>query len=220
MDTQADRRELTASGLALAIITTVFFVTALLVRGGIVFGLLVLAAVFISLERLFALHPQRVLRAGWRTDLVHFAVNNLVVNLALVLPLVTAGLALRAAVPAALRHDIADEAAWLQFAEAFLLAEVCGYAAHRAAHRVPLLWRLHEVHHSIREMDRLAAPVRDAASPSGPYARPLRGRRGAALRLPPPAGVAVSPRSAGSPIAGGILVVAFSAARAATAATA
>ena len=102
----------------------------------------------------------------------------------------------------------------------FLLAEVCGYAAHRAAHRVPLLWRLHEVHHSIREMDRLAAPVRDAASPSGPYARPLRGRRGAALRLPPPAGVAVSPRSAGSPIAGGILVVAFSAARAATAPTA
>jgi sterol desaturase/sphingolipid hydroxylase (fatty acid hydroxylase superfamily) len=32
-----------------------------------------------------------------------------------------------------------------------------GYAGHRMAHEVPLLWRFHRVHHSIREMDWLAA---------------------------------------------------------------
>src|SRR5271169_573405 len=32
-----------------------------------------------------------------------------------------------------------------------------GYAGHRAAHEVPLLWRFHRVHHSVREMDWLAA---------------------------------------------------------------
>ena len=157
MSAQSDRRNLTAGGIALGVATTTLFVAALLVRGGIVFGLVVLAAVFIPLERLFALRPQRVLRAGWRTDLVHFVVNTLLANLALVVPVVVVGLGLRAAVPVSLRHDIAREPALLQFAEAFLLAELCGYAAHRAAHQVPLLWRFHKVHHSIREMDWLAS---------------------------------------------------------------
>ncbi|WP_197048090.1 sterol desaturase family protein [Mycobacterium paragordonae] len=31
------------------------------------------------------------------------------------------------------------------------------YAGHRAAHEIPLLWRFHRVHHSVREMDWLAA---------------------------------------------------------------
>ena len=157
MRTDVDGREGTTAGVVLAVATSAVLVAALLVRGGAVLGLVVLAAIFVPLERLFALHPQRVLRSGWRTDLVHFVVNNLLANLALVVPVVVVGLGLRAAVPSAVRHDIAGEQAWLQFAEAFLLAEICGYAAHRAAHQVPLLWRFHKVHHSIREMDWLAA---------------------------------------------------------------
>jgi len=157
MGTEVDRRELTGGGVVLAIATSGILVAALLVRGGVVFGLVVLAAIFIPLERLFALRPQGVLRSGWRTDLVHFVVNNVLANLALVVPVIVVGLGLRAAVPSALHHDIAGQPGWLQFVEAFLLAEVCGYAAHRAAHQVPLLWRFHKVHHSIREMDWLAA---------------------------------------------------------------
>jgi sterol desaturase/sphingolipid hydroxylase (fatty acid hydroxylase superfamily) len=38
-----------------------------------------------------------------------------------------------------------------------LLFELGGYAHHRLAHRVGWLWRLHEVHHSSRAMDWLAA---------------------------------------------------------------
>ncbi len=30
----------------------------------------------------------------------------------------------------------------------FVLADVAGYAVHRAMHRVPFLWRFHAVHHA------------------------------------------------------------------------
>jgi sterol desaturase/sphingolipid hydroxylase (fatty acid hydroxylase superfamily) len=38
-----------------------------------------------------------------------------------------------------------------------LIFELFGYAYHRLAHRVPWLWRLHEVHHSSEAMDWLAS---------------------------------------------------------------
>lgn len=39
---------------------------------------------------------------------------------------------------------------------AMLVADLFQYAAHRAFHAVPLLWRFHAVHHSVRTMDWLA----------------------------------------------------------------
>jgi len=52
------------SGALLALLTTLVVLAALSARGGIVFGLVVLAVIFIPLERMFALHPRRVLREG------------------------------------------------------------------------------------------------------------------------------------------------------------
>jgi hypothetical protein len=49
----------------------VVILAALSVLGGIVFGLAALPVIFVPLERLFALHPRRVLRRGWCTDVVH-----------------------------------------------------------------------------------------------------------------------------------------------------
>ena len=67
------------------------------------------------------------------------------------------GLAARAAVPSAVHAAISSQPGWLQFAEAFVISELAGYAAHRAAHAVPFLWRFHKVHHAIAELDWLAA---------------------------------------------------------------
>lgn len=39
------------------------------------------------------------------------------------------------------------------FVFSFLALDLCGYAFHRASHRVPWLWRLHRVHHSDSDMD-------------------------------------------------------------------
>jgi sterol desaturase/sphingolipid hydroxylase (fatty acid hydroxylase superfamily) len=84
-------------------------------------------------------------------------VNGLLLNVGLFVSVVVVGSLLRAAVPGVLRSGIAGEPAWLQFVEAFMVAELGGYAGHRAAHAVPFLWRFHKVHHSIRQMDWLAA---------------------------------------------------------------
>ena len=128
----------------------------LAIRSSIVFGLVGLAVIFVPLERVFALHDQPVHRSGWGTDVVHFTVNNLLTNVGLVIPVVVVGLALRA-LASPLHQAIVGQPGGVQFAEAFLLAELGGYAGHRAAHRIPVLWRFHKVHHSITEMDWLAS---------------------------------------------------------------
>lgn len=145
------------SGAVLAVLTTLVVLAALSVRSGIVFGLVVLAVIFIPLERLCALHPRRVLRAGWRTDLVHYLVNGAALKVGLVVSAVVVGGVLRVFVPAPLRMAVGASPEWVQISAGLAIAVVGGYAAHRAAHEVPLLWRFHRVHHSVREMDWLAA---------------------------------------------------------------
>jgi sterol desaturase/sphingolipid hydroxylase (fatty acid hydroxylase superfamily) len=145
------------SGAVLASLTAVVVLAALSVRSNILFGLAILAVIFIPLERLFALHPRGVLRQGWRTDLVHYLVNGAALKVGLVVSVVVVGSALRAFVPAPLRLGIAASPTWVQIVAGFAITTVGGYAGHRAAHEVPLLWRFHRVHHSIRDLDWLAA---------------------------------------------------------------
>jgi sterol desaturase/sphingolipid hydroxylase (fatty acid hydroxylase superfamily) len=145
------------SGALLAVLTALVVLAALSMRGGIVFGLAILAAIFIPLERLCALHPRRVLRHGWRTDLVHYLVNGAALKMGLVVAVVVVGGVLRAFVPAPLRTAVGATPGWAQVAAGLAIAMIGGYAGHRAAHEVPMLWRFHRVHHSVREMDWLAA---------------------------------------------------------------
>src|SRR4051812_31160065 len=77
------RVQLNLSGLLLGCTTMLVVLAILAVRSKIVFALVVFAVIFIPLESMFALRPQRILRDGWRTDLVHFLVNNLALNLLL-----------------------------------------------------------------------------------------------------------------------------------------
>lgn len=147
----------TRSGVLVGVATLALLLVALAVRGGIMFGLVAAAAIFVPIERLFSLHPQRVLRAGWRTDVVHFVVNNVFTTVGLVVAVVAVGGTLHLIVPDGVRTAIAAQPWVAQLAEALLVTSIAGYWAHRATHRVPLLWRFHKVHHSIREMDWLAA---------------------------------------------------------------
>ncbi len=89
--------------------------------------------------------------------MVHLVVNNLLSTAGIVLAVVVAGTGLRALMGAGLRADIAGQPSALQICEAFLLSGVGAYWGHRATHTVPFLWRFHKVHHSIQEMDWLAA---------------------------------------------------------------
>jgi sterol desaturase/sphingolipid hydroxylase (fatty acid hydroxylase superfamily) len=130
---------------------------ALSIRSQIVFGLAILAVIFVPLERVFALHPRRVLRRGWRTDVVHYLVNGTALRIGMLVSVVVFGGVLRVFVPAPLRDGVAASPSWVQVVAGLPIAMIGGYAGHRAAHEVPLLWRFHRVHHSIRELDWLAA---------------------------------------------------------------
>jgi sterol desaturase/sphingolipid hydroxylase (fatty acid hydroxylase superfamily) len=145
------------SGIVLTVLTGLLTLGALSMRSSIVYGLAILAVIFIPLERLFTLHPQPVLRRGWRTDLVHFVVNGAAIKIGLVATVIVTAGVLRACVPAPLRLGVAASPTWVQIAAGLAITSVGGYVGHRASHEVPLLWRFHRVHHSIREMDWLAA---------------------------------------------------------------
>jgi len=113
--------------------------------------------IFIFVEKLFALRKdQPIFRPEWQTDLHHFIVNHMVVGFIL--------LATNLLVHRLFGWAAADGIqAWvrdLPFVAAVLLillvSDFVQYWTHRAYHEVPLLWRLHAVHHSAKSMDWLA----------------------------------------------------------------
>lgn len=125
-----------------------------------VLDLFLLALVFVPLERVFARRrEQPVLRAGWRTDLAHFFVSHVGVQgltfLTMAPAVVLFGL-LRWPALDALRSAVGAAPLPLQLAGALVVADLGGYAAHRAFHAVPFLWRFHAIHHSSEAMDWLA----------------------------------------------------------------
>lgn len=121
-------------------------------------NLFILAFVFIPIEVLFARLPQQsFFRPGWLTDMLHFLVSHLLVQVTVLLTLLPAAVFFRWAVSPRLHAVVAAQPAVLQFVEIVLVADFAEYVIHRAFHRVPWLWRFHAIHHSSQAMDWLAA---------------------------------------------------------------
>jgi sterol desaturase/sphingolipid hydroxylase (fatty acid hydroxylase superfamily) len=120
--------------------------------------LLILAMVFVPLEQLFARkREQRLFRAGWKTDLAHLGASHLLIQVIALLTLVPAGIFFRWALHPEVRAWVAGQPAALQFIEIIAVADLTQYWVHRLFHRVPALWRFHQIHHSSRAMDWLAS---------------------------------------------------------------
>ena len=144
----------TRFGLVTGLTFVAALVVALVVRGGAVVGIAALFLLFVPLEKLFALRPQRVFRRGLLTDLTHLLVNNLF-STALGIALVLAAL-----IPVFWIRNM-NIVGYLPTAVAIPVAAalvvVGNYWGHRLTHTVPFLWRFHAVHHSIELMDWAAA---------------------------------------------------------------
>lgn len=114
------------------------------------------ALVFIAIEKLWPQRPgQPVFRQGWQTDLTYFAVNHLLVGaLLLATNALLQGLTVRPS--ATLAGLVSSLPIALQVVAVMLVADLVQYAVHRAFHTVPLLWRMHRIHHSVEVMDWLA----------------------------------------------------------------
>ena len=121
-------------------------------------SLLIAALVFIPLERAFALRrEQQVFRRAFLTDLTYALVNGIPIKAGVVLIVGAAMVTVGAWIPPAVRAAIAGQPVWLQVVEAVLIADLGFYWTHRAFHMIPALWRFHSIHHSIQELDWLAA---------------------------------------------------------------
>ena len=138
--------------------TVVVFLVALLfalvARRGAVVGLMALGLVLVPLERAVPLRRQRVLRPGLLTDVTHLLVNGVLVAVSTLVLVVVAAIPLLPLRRLDLESALPGPAS---VALAALAALVGGYWGHRLTHRVPFLWRLHAIHHSIEHMDWVAA---------------------------------------------------------------
>ncbi len=122
-----------------------------------VLTLLVLTSVFVPMERLFPLRAeQSVFRRGWVTDLTHFFVSHLLVQLLTYLTLLPATVLFAWLTGPRLQALVQAQPVWLQFLEVLLVADLAEYWIHRLFHVVPGLWRFHSVHHSAESMDWIA----------------------------------------------------------------
>ncbi|MBC7624596.1 MAG: sterol desaturase family protein [Aeromicrobium sp.] len=113
--------------------------------------------IFIFIEKLFPLNKkQPVFRPEWQTDFHHFIVNHLIVGFVLLATnkLVHGGFGW--AINTNLQMWIQSLPFLFELLLIVLVADLVQYWTHRAYHEVPLLWRLHAIHHSAKSMDWLA----------------------------------------------------------------
>jgi lathosterol oxidase len=122
-----------------------------------VLNLLLFSAVFIPLERLFALRrEQPVFRRQWVVDLTYFFINSLLVEILTILTLKPALILFDWARVDGIGSTIASLPVLVQVPALLLVADFTQYWVHRAFHLAPFLWPFHAIHHSIEEMDWLA----------------------------------------------------------------
>lgn len=115
--------------------------------------LVLLAAIFVPLERLVAVRRQRIFRRQIATDLGYYALNSVLTGILLAAPLSVAGAAVHHAIPSAVLHAIAGLPLGVKLVLSLLLAETGLYWGHRLSHEMPLLWRFHAIHHSAEDLD-------------------------------------------------------------------
>jgi lathosterol oxidase len=122
-----------------------------------VLNLLLYSAIFVPLERLFALREdQLVFRPQWRVDLAYFFVNSLLIEVLTIFTLQPALVLFDwARVP-----SVSGAVSALPLVAALpllvLVADFSQYWVHRTFHSVSWLWPFHAVHHSAEQMDWLA----------------------------------------------------------------
>ena len=113
--------------------------------------------IFVFIEKLFALRrDQPVFRPEWQTDFHHFIVNHMLVGFVLLATNLLVHRLFGWAAHDGIRGWVQGLNFWVALFGIVLVADLVQYWTHRAYHEVPLLWRLHAVHHSAKTMDWMA----------------------------------------------------------------
>ncbi|MBF0429686.1 MAG: sterol desaturase family protein [Fibrobacteria bacterium] len=123
------------------------------------FWLTTVSLVCLILERLFPWRPQKLVREGFRQDLFWIVFNGHTFSY------ITAGLFLwianhlsmvfyqLGAKPPESWKLLSEWPLWAQFFIFLVFQDFLEWCIHNLLHRVPILWRFHQLHHSIITMD-------------------------------------------------------------------
>jgi sterol desaturase/sphingolipid hydroxylase (fatty acid hydroxylase superfamily) len=118
--------------------------------------LFILVAIFVPLERLFAVERQKVFRRQFAVDLAYYFLNSLGTTAALALGLGAVGATLHRIVPLYVLEVSAGLPFWARVLASLVVGEIGFYWGHRWSHEIPFLWRFHAVHHSAEQLDFLS----------------------------------------------------------------
>jgi sterol desaturase/sphingolipid hydroxylase (fatty acid hydroxylase superfamily) len=117
--------------------------------------LVILAAIFTPLERLFALHPKKIFRKAILTDLGYYFLTNVALSILLSLPVALLAWTVHHFIPIALTSAVTAWPLWLRAIASLVVGEIGFYWGHRWSHELPILWRFHAIHHSAEHLDYL-----------------------------------------------------------------
>jgi sterol desaturase/sphingolipid hydroxylase (fatty acid hydroxylase superfamily) len=112
---------------------------------------------FVPLERLFALHPQKIFRKAILTDVAYYFLNSLIPGFLLGAPVALVAWLVHHAIPVAFTSAVTAWPAWLRVVAALVVGEIGFYWGHRWTHEIPFLWRFHAIHHSAEHIDFLVS---------------------------------------------------------------
>lgn len=118
--------------------------------------LVLLAVIFVPLERLFGERHARRSRMELFSDLGFYFISSLLPAVLLAAPLALVAVAGQRLLPDAIPATLAALPLWAKLVLGLLIGEVGTYWGHRLSHEVPWLWRYHAVHHSTQQLYFLA----------------------------------------------------------------
>ncbi|SVE03535.1 uncharacterized protein METZ01_LOCUS456389, partial [marine metagenome] len=122
-----------------------------------VLSLIMYSAVFIPLERLWALRPeQAVFRREWNVDLTYFFMNSILVEILTFFTLQPSFILFDGVRIVYLVETLGSLPLIIQVPILLIVADFAQYWIHRTFHVIPFLWHFHVIHHSAEMMDWLA----------------------------------------------------------------
>ena len=123
-----------------------------------VFQTFLVAVLILSpLEKLLPRKDISIFRAQRITDILYIFVAAFIIS-AMTTGVITVGrLIFEPVVPSNLQAWVFSQNIFVQIAAILIIADIGYYLMHRLHHEIPFLWKFHAVHHSIEEMDWMAA---------------------------------------------------------------
>lgn len=115
--------------------------------------LMILVVIFVPLERLFAAHPQKILRKGIGVDLGYYFLSSLLPALLLSAPIGLLAWTVHRVIPGSLHVMTASMPIWARILAGMVAGEIGYYWGHRWSHEIPFLWGFHSIHHSAEHID-------------------------------------------------------------------